>query len=42
MPTTPETYRRIVVGHAARHIFKHLNAVGHGPESEKAPNDKEL
>ena len=42
VPRAPEAKRRVVVRHAAHHVFWRVDPVGQCPEAEEAPWDEEL
>lgn len=42
MPAAPESLRRIVVAHAADHVFRGVDAVEQSPEAEESPRKQKL
>ena len=42
VPGAPEPDRRVVVTHAALHVFHGIDTISHGPEAEVPPNNEEL
>ena len=42
VPTAPEGEGGVVVGHAADHVLRGIDAVDEGPEAEEAPREQQL
>lgn len=42
MPPPPKRQRRIIITHTANHIFRRIDAVDEGPETEEAPWNEEF
>lgn len=42
MPAAPEGLRRIVVAHAADHVFRRVDAVEQSPEAEESPRKQKF
>lgn len=42
MPAAPEGLRRIVVAHAADHVFWWVDAVEQSPEAEESPREQQF
>lgn len=42
MPTAPKPQRRVIVGHAANHVFGRVDAIQQSPETEESPWNEKL